>query len=294
MTDDTTAAAATRPDLQGPFRADPAAHWPIILVLVVLTLLALVGVVWVIIRPGPIDIGRILTALLLGTLAVVFVAVAGYFWLRLQRRIQLRERGLEYFDGRQTHLFSWDDVRDIYEVITSVKLLGLTVDAPNFGALLVTKDGVRCEIDSNMQGFQTLGPLVSGEVNASLLQRARSALKQGGRVPFGQVSLSQRGVVIEEATAQPWWEMLKQRFEGHTEPRVAVPGEYGWQDIRAIQIVPAVHGEKWADHTTYNQLEIQTRHGPVYGCPVPVFPNFAVFTEILNELKHPLVQAERS
>lgn len=292
MTEDARIASSGQ-ELQGEFRADPGAHWPIIGVLAVLALLSLVGVAWLLIKSGPIDVGRVLTTLLLFTLAAVFLIGVGYFWLRLQRRIRLQERGLEYFDGRQTHQILWDDVEEIYEVVTSVKMLGITVDAPKFALALVTKEVVRCEIDTNVKGFQTLGPLVSGEVNRSLRQRARQKLARHQSVPFGPLNLLAVGIRIDQPAARPWWEELKQRFEGQAQPRFAVPGEYAWRSIRAIQLVSATHGDKWADHTTYNQVEI---HGPtsaIYGCPVPLFPNFALFTEILAELNHPLVQGEK-
>jgi hypothetical protein len=261
-------------------------------VLAVLTLLALAGVVWLIIKPGPIDVGRVLTASFLGLLAVGFIIGAGYYWLRLQRRISPQPGGLEYFDGRQSHKISWDDVREIYEVVTSVKMLGITVDSPALGVALVTQSGVRCEIDKNIQGWQTLGPIVSREVNQNLSRRVREQLKRRERVQFGPVGLSLTGIVIQQPTPVPWWETLKQKIDNQPQSRVVVPGEYSWKDVGAIQIAPAMHGDKWADHTTYNQLEIWGPQAPVYVCPIPVFPNFAVFTEILEALKRPLGKRE--
>jgi hypothetical protein len=287
-----TAAATSSQELTGEFRADPAAHWPIIGVLAVLALLSLVGVGWLIVKPGPVDVGRVLTAVFLFILAGAFLAGLGYYWLRMARWIRLEEKGLTYFDGRQTHNIRWDDVQEVYEVISSVKLLGITVDAPQFALSLVTSGGVRCEIDKDIRGCQTLGPLVSREVNRSLSQRARHKLARRESVPFGAVSLSEAGVRIEEPAALPWWETLKHKLEGQAQPRFAVPGQYAWQQVRAIQIVPAMEGSKWADHTTYNQLQIQGLTSPLYGCPVPLFPNFAVFTETLDALNRPLVRAE--
>lgn len=294
MTDNASRTAASpENEPKGEFRAAPGAHWPIIAVFAVLALLCLVGIGWLIIKPGPIDIGRIFTTVVLLILAVVFAIGAGYFWLRLQRRLRLQPGGLEYFDGRQTHRIAWDDVQEIYEVISSVKMLGITVESPQFALALVTSRGVRCDIDKDIQDFQTLGPIVSAEVNRSLSLRARQKLERREFVPFGAVSLSERGVRIQEPAPRPWWEELKQRFEGQTQPRFAQPGEYPWQNVRAIQIVPAIHGSKWADHTTYNQLEIQGHNSQIYGCPIPLFPNFAVFNVVLAELNHPLVRAEK-
>lgn len=100
-----------------------------------------------------------------------------------------------------------------------------------------------------------------------------------------QTSLT--GIVIQQPPP-PLWETLKQKIDNQPQSRVVVPGEYSWKDVGAIQIAPAMQGDKWADHTTYNQLEIWGPKAPVFVCPIPVFPNFAVFTEILEALKRPL------
>ena len=280
-------------DLQGEFRADPGAHLPMIGVCAVIAVLCIVGVVWVIIRPGVSDVGRVFTALVLFTLAVVCLGTAAYFWLRMQRRIGLRPSGLTYFDGRHSHQIAWGDVQEIHEEISSVKLLGITVDSPKLGLVLVTTSGVRCEVDQNIRGFETLGPLVSREVNRELGQRAKSQLAARQGVRFGPLLLSQEGVRIEQPQERPWWEILKERLEGQAPARVAVPGQYAWKDI-AVRVAPAMQGEKLGRHTTYNELQIFTRgrEDKVFACPIPIFPNFAVFAQTLNDLKQPLLRAE--
>lgn len=212
-------------DSQSELCADPGAHWPIIIVCVVLALLAMSGVVWLIVKPGAVDVGRVLIAIFLAGVAALCVVGARFFWLRLQRRYRMHKSGLEYFDGRETHEISWDNVSEIYEVITSVKLLGLTVDAPQLGVAFVTSEGVRCEIDTNIRGSDRLAPLISAAVNGSLRDRARRNRKRRESVPFGCVSLSEAGVVVQELPPKSWWEVLKHRFESNVNTCVVVPGE---------------------------------------------------------------------
>jgi hypothetical protein len=275
-------------------RADPGAHWPVIIVFFALALLATAGVVWLIVKPGPVNVGRVLTAIFLAGLAAVCIVGARFFWLRLQRRYRLHESGLEYFDGRQTHEISWDDVLEIYEVISSVKLLGLTVDAPQLGVAFVTTEGVRCDIDKSVLGSDQLAPIVSDAVNQSLRKRARRKQPRRQSVPFECVSLSEAGVVIQEPPPRSWWEVLKHRFESNVDTSVVVPGEYVWGDVRDIRVVSAMRGDKLSNHTTYSQLQIrvQVRKSPVFICGIPEFPNFTLFSELLEELKHPLTRAD--
>ena len=280
-------------DLQGEFRADPGAHLPIIGVCAVIAILCVAGVVWGIVRPGATVAGAVFLTLVLGAVAVVCVGVAGYYWVRMQRRIGLSAGGLAYFDGRQAHQIAWSDVQEICEEVSSVKMLGITVDSPKFGLVLVTNSGVRCEVDQNIRGYETLAPLVSREVNRELGQRATKQLAARQGVPFGPVVVSPEGVRIDQPPDRPWWETLKERLEGQAPARVAVPGQYGWKDI-AVRIAPAMQGEKLGRHTTYNELQIfvRGREDKVFACPIPVFPNFAVFVDTLNQLNQPLLRAE--
>jgi len=282
------------PDSPTECRADPGAHWPAIIVFAVLALLAATGVVWLIIKPGTIDVGRILTALFLALFAVACVIGAWIYWVRLQRRYRLLNGGIEYFDGRQTHEITWKSVTEIYEVISSVKLLGLTVDSPQLRVEFVTSEGVRCQVDKDVQGSDQLAPIVSREANRTLSERARKLLERRQNVPFGCVSLSQSGITVEEPAPKPWWENLKHRFESNVDTRVVVPGEYAWHDVEGIRVVAAVRGDRLSDRTTYNQLQIrvQGRKDPVLIYAIPEFPNFAVFCEVLEELGRPLTQGE--
>lgn len=281
-------------DLQGEFRADPGAHLPIILVCAVIALLCVAGAVWANIRPGASVVGGVLTALVLGTLAVVCVGVAVYYWLRMQRRISLTPTGLTYFDGRQSHQIAWGDVQEILEEVSTIKMLGVTVDSPKLGLALVTKAGVRCEVDQNIRGYETLGPLVSREVNRELGQRAKSQLAARQGAHFGTLVLSHEGVRIEQPAERPWWDTLKERIEGQAPVRVAVPGQYAWKDV-AVRIASAMQGDRLSSHATYNELQIfaRGRDVKVFACPIPVFPNFAVFVETLGELKQPILRDEK-
>ena len=276
-------------DLQGEFRADPGAHLPIILVCAVIALLCLAGAVWANIRPGANVVGGVLTALVLGTLAVVGVGVAVYYWLRMQRRISLAPNGLTYFDGRQSHQIAWADVQEIYEEVSSVKMLGMTVDSPKLGVVVVTKAGVRCEVDQNIRSYETLGPLVAREVHRELGQRVRGQLAARPGARFGPVTVSQEGVRIDQPSERPWWETLKERLEGQAPARVAVPGQHGWKDV-VVRIAPAMQGDRMSNHTTYNELQIfaRGRDDRVFACPIPLFPNFAEFVDTLGLLKQPL------
>jgi hypothetical protein len=276
------------------FRADPGAHWPIIIVCAVLALLFTAGAVWGIIKPGPVTVGTFWVPPFLALLAVVCVICVRYFWVQLHRRYRLVQGGLEYFDGRQTHEIPWKSVTEIYEVVFSVKLLGLTVDSPHLGVAFVTSEGVRCEIDKNVQRADQLAPIVSREVNRRLSERARKKLERRQGVPFGCVSLSETGVVIQELPPKPWWEKLKHRFESNVDTSVVVPGEYAWHDVEGIGAVSAVRGDRMADRTTYNQVQIRVRgrNDPVLICAVPEFPNFTVFCEVLEQLGRPLTHDE--
>jgi hypothetical protein len=289
MTATTSQPPSSQSDLQGEFRADPGAHLPTILVCAVIAVLCVVGVVWGIIRPGANAVGAVFLALVLGPLAVVCVGVAVFLWLRMQRRIGLALGGLAYFDGRQSHQIAWADVQEIYEEVSSVKMLGITVDSPKLGVAVVTKAGVRCEVDQNIRGYETLSPLVAREVHRELGQRVRGQLaaRQGAR--FGPVLVSHEGVRIEQPVERPWWDTLKERLEGQTPARVAVPGQHGWKDV-VIRIAPAMQGDKLSNHTTYNELQIfaRGRDDRVFACPIPLFPNFAEFVDVLGELKQPL------
>jgi hypothetical protein len=238
--------------------------------------------------------GAVFGTLVLVAVAVVCVGTAVYFWLRMQRRYGLSANGISYFDGRQMHQIAWGDVQEILEEVSSVKMLGITVDSPKLSVLLVSKSGVRCEINNEMRGYETLGPLVSREVNREVGQRAKSQLAARQGVRFGPLVMSHEGVRIEQQPDRPWWETMKEKLEGNAPSRVAVPGQYGWRDI-AIRIAQAMQGEKLGRHTTYNELQIfaRGREDRVFACPIPQFPNFAIFVETLNDLKQPLLQAEQ-
>jgi len=287
-------ATTSQSDLQGEFRADPGAHLPMILVCAVIALLCMAGVVWGIVRPGATVLGAVFLTLVLGAVAVVCVGVAGYFWVRMQRRYGLSTSGIHYFDGRQAHQIAWGDVQEICEEVSSVKMLGITVDSPKIGIVLVTNSGVRCEVDQNIRGYQTLAPLVSREVNRELSQRARKQLAARQGVPFGSVVLSHEGVRIDPPAERPWWETLRERLEPQGPTRVTIPGQYAWKDV-AVRIASAMQGEKLGKHTTYNELQIfvRGREEKVFACPIPNFPNFAVFVQTLSDLKQPLLQQEK-
>jgi hypothetical protein len=215
------------------FRADPGAHWPAIITFCVLALLSLAGVVWLIIRPGPITPGRVLTALFLAVLALLFVAGARWFWLKLGRLFRLHSAGLEYFDGRQTHDIPWDQVVEVYETISSVKLLGVAVDAPQFQVALVTNDGIRCAINRDIQGSDRLAPVVSRAVNQRLSEWASRQLLRRRPVSLGCLSLSETGILIAPPAPLPWWEAVRRRFESQVGSVIVVPGEYAWENISA-------------------------------------------------------------
>jgi hypothetical protein len=285
---------ASPPDFPAEFRADPGAHWPMIIVCAVLALLATAGSVWGIIKPDGIVALKVMIPPFLALLAVTCVIGVRYYWVQLRRRYQLIDGGLKYFDGRQLHEIPWKSVTEIYEVISSVKLLGLTLDSPQLGVEFVTSEGVRCQVDKNVQGSDQLAPIVSREVNRRLSERARKKLERRQGVPFGCISLSETGVAIQELPPKPWWEKLKHRFESNVDTGVVVPGEYPWHDVRDIRVVSAVRGDRMADRTTYNQLQIrvQGRKSPVCCWAVPEFPNFTVFCEVLEQLGRPLTQGE--
>jgi hypothetical protein len=237
---------------------------------------------------------KVLIPPFLALLAVVCVIGVRYYWVQLHRRYRLVQGGLEYFDGRQTREIPWKSVTEIYEVVFSVKLLGLTVDSPHLGVALVTSEGVRCEIDKNVRGADQLAPIVSREVNRRLSERARKRLERRQSVAFGCVSLSETGVAIQEPPPKPWWEKLKHRFESNVDTSVVVPGEYAWHDVADVRVVSAVRGDRMSDRTTCNQLQIrvQGRKSPVCSCAVPEFPNFTAFCEVLEQLGRPLTQGE--
>jgi hypothetical protein len=168
------------------------------------------------------------------------------------------------------------------------------VDSPQLGVEFVTSEGVRCQIDKSVQGSDQLAPIVSREVNRRLSERAQKRLQRGQSVPFGCVRLSESGVEIREPPPKTWWERLKHRFESNVDTSVVVPGEYAWHDVEGIGAVSAVRGDRMADRTTYNQVQIRVRgrNDPVLICAVPEFPNFTVFCEVLEQLGRPLTHDE--
>jgi hypothetical protein len=290
MTSTTPTAAS---DLDGEFRADLGAHLPMILVCGVIALLCIAGVVWGVIRPGATIAGGLFLALVLGTVAVLCVVVAGYFWLRLQRRYELSSRGLSYFDGRRTHSIAWADVAEICEEVSTVKMLGITVDSPKYGLVLTTHSGVRCEVNQDIRGYETLAPLISREVNRELGQLAKRQLAARQPVRFGPLLVAPEGIRLEAAPPRHWSETLKEKLEGQEPTRVVVPGQYAWKDI-LLRIVPAMEGERLGRHTTFNQLQIllRGREDRVFAWPIPLFPNFGIFVTTLQDLNQPLLMPD--
>lgn len=278
-------------ELQGEFRANPGAHLPVILVCAVIALLCIAGIVWGIVRPGATIGGAVFLAVALGAVAIACVVAAVYFGLRMRRRITLSPSGLAYFDGRQAHQIAWGDVQEVMEEVSSVKMLGVTVDAPKLGLTLVSKAGVRCEVDQNITGYDTLGPLVSREVNREMIQRTRGQLSARQSAQFGALVITREGLRIEQPAQRPWNETLKEKLEGNAPGRVAIPGQYAWSQV-AIRIVPAMEGEKLARHSTYNELRVDVKGGAerIFAWPIPLFPNFAAFVDALTLLKQPLLK----
>jgi hypothetical protein len=130
-------------------------------------------------------------------------------------------------------------------------------------------------------------------VNRELIQRARGHLAARQGAKFGPLVLSLEGLRIDQPAERPWNETLKEKLEGNAPSRVAVPGQYAWSQV-VIRIVPAMQGEKLADHTKYSELRIDVRGGPerVFAWPIPQFPNFAAFADALHALKQPLLRPD--
>jgi hypothetical protein len=277
-------------DPSAEYRADPGAHWPLVIVLALLGLLSLAAVVWLAIKPGPFHVSRVLTAIVLAGVGVASATGTRFFWRQLHRRYGLHDSGLQYFDGGRTHEIAWDDVREIYETVSSVRLVGVSVDGPQWRVAIVTTEGVRCEIDKSILGADRLVPVVSAAVNRSLRQRVESMLNGIDGAQFGCVSLSQRGIAVHDPPPIAWWKALQRRIESDVNASVVVPGTYRWHDVEELRIAPASRGDRLSNRTSYNQLEIrvQGKSSPVVICAVPEFPNFALFCHLIEEWQHPL------
>jgi hypothetical protein len=276
--------AAGHPEL-GAFRRESRInreeHWPIILVLIGLGILALAGAVWIVVRPVPWDVGRVACVLFLAGLVVAVAFGVRHYWLRLQRRIGLHENGLMYDDGRQTHGIPWEDVAEIYEAVSAVKVLGLTLGTPKPEATVVSTAGVRCKVDKEIRDAAELVPVVSEAVNTCLRRRAAQELELRRGLRFGILTVSERGLVIEKPPRQSFVEAFRKYLETDVEGADADPGEYGWSEVQSFRIATTRDND-----TTYNQIQIRVngRKSAVYLCGVPEFPNFAVFTEVLESL----------
>jgi hypothetical protein len=56
-----------------------------------------------------------------------------------------------------------------------------------------------------------------------------------------------------------------------------------------------MQGEKLANSTTYNELQIYVRgqSDRIFAWPIPLFPNFAEFVDTLSELNQPILRDEK-
>lgn len=277
-------------EFQREFRRDPGLHGTMIAVMAVLSILLLVGIAWLAIKPDGHLAGKVATALFLAALLLLAAYGIRHFWLALWQRFRLHERGLIYFDGRDSHSIPWSRVAEIRETICTVKLYGITASGPKPELELVTTDGVRCSIGTDVLDLESLSPVVAEEVNASLRGRAQQALRRRNPVRFGILSISNRGLVIEAPAPKTWWQELQDRFSTSVHPPVVQPCELSWEEVGGIHLAKTTRGDALADQTTYHRLEIRQKgtERPVLEYPVPEFANFQVFTEVLDALQHPL------
>jgi hypothetical protein len=274
---------------QREFRRDPGGPGALLVVCCILGVLALVGIWWMIVKPDSSVIGRVLT---IAALAGVFAGAAfgvRQFWLQFEQRFRLHEHGLSYFDGRTAHRLHWNDIVEITESISTAKMYGITVSGPKLGVDLASRDGVRCSIGTDVQDLEALSTVVAHAVNDCLRKQARKQLRQGEAVKFGPVAVSAHGVVLDAPPPRSWLKSIQDRVSDIFPPEIE-PCQLEWQEVTEIRVASRTHGEKMARQITFNQLEIRRRgrKAPVCAYPVPQFPNFTVFAEVLEQLGHPL------
>jgi hypothetical protein len=272
------------------FRRDPGPNWAMIVVLAVLALLMTAGIVWLVVKPDGNLLGRAATALFFACLVPITVFGIRQFWRRLHERFRLHDHGLEYFDGDRTHPISWDQIAEIREATSTVKVYGLTASGPEPEVELVTDQGLHCSLSSDVLDLKSLAPVVSASVHAHLGEKAERQLQRGGAVPFGPLSVSTRGIEIAAPAPKAWWESLKTRFSQNVHPPVIRPCRLSWEEVDHIRIGKARRGDALSDRTTYCQIEIGAGGDaePVFVYPIPEFANFFVFLEVLEALNHPI------
>src|SRR5262245_8267370 len=186
-------------------------HGAVLAVFCILSVLALVVIWWMIVKPDSSAIGRALT---IAVLAAVFVgAVFGirHYWLLLAQRFRLHEQGMSYFDGRTSHRLHWTDIVEIRESISTAKLYGITTSGPKLEVALVSRDGVHCSIGTDVLDLEALSTLVARAVNDCLRQNALEKLQRGKAVQFGLVAVSAQGVVLDAPAPRSWLKSIQDR-----------------------------------------------------------------------------------
>ena len=280
-----SAAPETLGAFQREFRRDPGQYLALLSVVAILGVLALVGIGWMIIKPDSSAVGGV------GTIAVLAAIVVGAgfgireFRLLLAQRFRLHEDGLCYYDGRTVHHLHWTDIAEIKESVSTAKMYGITTSGPKLEVDLISRDRVHCSIGADVLDLQALSPVVARAVNDCLRESARQNLRQRKPVRFGVVTVSERGVVLDAPPPRSWLESIHDRMSYRFAPEVE-PCELAWPDIADIRVASRTHGDRPARQITFNQLEIRRRgrKAPVCVYPVPEFPNFTVFTEVMEQL----------
>lgn len=282
-------APATLGAFQREFRRDPGRHGAVLAVCCVLSLLALAGIGWMIVMPDATALRRAVTIAVLAAALVGAGVGVRHTWRMLAQRFRLHEHGLSYFDGRAAHHLHWTDVAEIRESVSTVKMYGITTDGPKLAVALVSDAGVRCSIGTDVLELEALSPVVVRAVNDCLREDALKRLQRGEAVSFGVVAVSDQGVALDapppRSRLQSIWDRMSYTFG----PEIK-PCRLGWEDIADIRVAARAHGDKLSRQVTFNQVEIRRRgrKTPVCRYPIPDFPNFTVFAEVLERLGHPL------
>ena len=216
----------------------------------------------------------------MGLTAVCLYGTRAY-WRASHRAVSLYDNGISYFDGTTAHEIPWPDIAEIYEVMSGTNVLGFSVGKSRPEVTVVSDKGVQVRIDKTISNGDHLAPIVTSAMNGLLWQHAERQLRDREPVKFGCLSVSEKGIVIEKLPSRSVVRAVQYELETDMDDFEARPGDYPWEDIRDIRVESAS-----SRTATYKQVAIYVngQKFPVFLCGIPEFPNFWLFTEIMQQL----------
>jgi hypothetical protein len=231
-------------------------------------------------RPAPLHV-KSLGLLWFGGMGGSAVAALLHYARRLGWRVRLHERGLVLIRGGRVDEVPWDAVAQFYETTRLTNLYGTPWGEPDRRLRLVTEAGLRCPLDRTFSDLATLADAVSEGVQASLRRRAEGQLGRGEGVRFGALTVSADGITVGTPRARPPWETLALWMSLAAGITVLRRGSIPWPEVESIRVEAEVRGPQ-AFHRVV--IRRRGRRKPQAACPVPEFPNFALFLRVVDAL----------